>query len=123
MRETVGDKRERIEWVDNKFLADLNYADDVLLMSRSIHNLQTMVSRLEEKGKGAGLTITVRKTEVMKTDQEIAGNIQVEDQIMEEVPVFKYLGTLVRNDGSLEDEFQDRIRRGYGYAGQSVEVT
>ncbi|KAG7166747.1 hypothetical protein Hamer_G010402 [Homarus americanus] len=76
-------------------------------------------SQLEEKGKRAGLTINVRKTEVLKADQEFEGNIQVQDQIMGEVPVFKYLGTLVKNGGSLADEFQDGIRRGHQEGGVS----
>ncbi|XP_042210309.1 uncharacterized protein LOC121858151, partial [Homarus americanus] len=88
--------------VESWVLQDLDYANDVVLMSRSIQNLQTIVSRLEEKGKGAGVTINVRKTEVMKADQEFEGNIEVQDQIMGEVPVFKYLGTLVKNQDHLQ---------------------
>ena len=112
MKETTRDRRMGIEWVENKHLSDMEYADDVVLMSRSIEELQTLMSALEENGKKVGLKVNIRKTKAMKTDESLAGNLKLENRDINEVSTFKYLGAIIRQDGSLEEEFIERLKKG-----------
>ena len=115
---TIGQRRVGIEWVQDKYLVDLDYADDVVMMSKSVEELQSILDALKEKGKQVGLKINANKTEVMKTAKALARNICLENRIINEVDSFKYLGTTIRNDGSLEDEFAERLKRGHQTMGR-----
>ena len=111
MRRTVGDKEKGIQWVDGKHLADLDYADDIALLSNNINNLQDLLDKLKENGRKVGLKINARKTEIMRTEHAQHGNISLNDQIVNNVSNFKYLGTVVSDTGSLEAEFSERLKK------------
>ena len=111
MRRTVGDKEKGIQWVDGKHLADLDYADDIALLSNNINNLQELLDKLKENGRKVGLKINARKTEIMRTEHAQHGNISLNDQIVNNVSNFKYLGTVVSDTGSLEAEFSERLKK------------
>ena len=122
MKKSIGDRRVGIEWVEGKYLFDLDYADDIVMMSKTIEELQTIFDTLEENGRRVGLKINVNKTEVMKTEEALAGNIYLGNRVINEVNSFKYLGTMIRNDGSLEDEFAERLKKGHQTMGRLSKI-
>ena len=122
MKKSIGDRRVGIEWVEGKYLFDLDYADDIVMMSKTIEELQTIFDALEENGRRVGLKINVSKTEVMKTEEALAGNIYLGNRVINEVNSFKYLGTMIRNDGSLEDEFAERLKKGHQTMGRLSKI-
>ena len=68
MRRTVGDGGEGLNWIDNRKLADLEYADDAVLISRTLQDLQCLLTRMREVSQKVGLKINRRKTEMMRTE-------------------------------------------------------
>ena len=68
MRRTVGDGGEGLNWTDNRKLADLEYADDAVLISRTPQDLQCLLTRMHEVSQEVGLEINRRKTEMMRTE-------------------------------------------------------
>ena len=72
-------------------VSGLLFADDTTLMTESENNLQRFVRVCERKK----LKINVGKSKVMKmSDTGVKGNlrIKVEEEVMEEVDTFRYLG-------------------------------
>ena len=122
MKETTGDRRMGIDWVENKHLSDMEYADDVVLISRSIEELQTLMNGLEENGKRVGLKVNINKTKAMKTDESLVGSLKLENRDINEVNTFKYLGAIIRKDGSLEDEFTERLKKGNQVMGRLSKI-
>ena len=118
LKRTIDGREVGIEWVQGKYLADLDYADDVEMISKCVEQLQALLNTLEENGKKFGLKINANKNEVMRTEEAMAGNICLENRDINEVDSFKYLGTIIRNDGSLEDEFAERLKRGHQTMGR-----
>ena len=111
MRRTVMDGGEGLEWIGSRKVADLEYADDAVLISRTPQDLQNLLSRMHEISREVGLKINRRKTEIMRTEYSLRDEITLEGERIDEVESFKYLGTMICNTGSLEIEFSDRLRK------------
>ena len=109
---TVQDE-DGINWCQNKRLADLDYADDVVLISNEYNKLQRMIDRMSCTSKGAGLDINVQKTETMRTEYADTNILTLYGEEIKESASFKYLGTILSSTGSLEDEFANRLKRGH----------
>ena len=65
---------------------------------------------MHEISKEVGLKINKRKTEVMRTKYAQRDELTLEGENINEVESFKYLGTKNSNSGSLEMEFNERLK-------------
>ena len=93
MRKTTRRKRG-IQWgLDT--MEDLDFADDLALLSTSRRNLQQKTNELEVHAKRTGLHINTAKTKVMKikTDDNQPTIIGIDD--IETVDSFTYLGSVM----------------------------
>ena len=74
-------------------LTDLDFADDLALISSEIDQAQEFLSRLETEANQVGLHLNAKKTEVMAFGQDRAPNIQSSsNNTLKVVDNFKYLG-------------------------------
>ena len=77
-------------------ITDLDFADDIALISEEIDQAQTMLERVESEAAGVGLMANSKKTKVMSYNQPIEPRIQTNDgSTLEVVEDFTYLGSLV----------------------------
>ena len=65
MRKTIDGNL--LMWQDNVRLADLDFADDIALLSDSRNGIQELTSNLEECANQIGLRISTAKTKVMSS--------------------------------------------------------
>jgi hypothetical protein len=88
----------------------LAYADDIMLIADSAqklqYNLNLSVSALEKRKLKVSLTKT--KTMIISRD-ETRHEIRVRGQVLEQVREFKYPGTMISEDGKLNNEINFRI--------------
>jgi len=54
--------------IDGKHPSHLRFADDILLISNDSEELSTMINELQQTSKAVGLTMIIRKTKIMSTD-------------------------------------------------------
>ena len=76
--------------------------------------LQELVDRLDRVSHEYSLLtllINVNKTKVMASDG-IACRILIQNELLEQVDVFPYLGSLITKDGECTTEFRTRLNRG-----------
>ena len=111
----VSDLSHRIS-SKHKFVGVLQYADDLVLSSRSQFYVQQSLATLNEYVKEVGLTINSQKTEAMKFRKE--GRLAATDELrLAGVPVkfmntFCYLGvTLTVTGKSFTPHIVERLRR------------
>jgi hypothetical protein len=92
-------------------ITDLDYADDIAILAESYIELQSVVERIDVVSRSVGLRINTDKSKVfsccVNPSEKIP--IQLGSEIMEEVGVFKYLGSNIRPDGQCTDEITCRI--------------
>ncbi len=98
VRQTEENKKTGIRW-NFTVLEDLDFADDIALLSSTFDQLQTKTTRLEENpGRGRAQT-ECTKCKVMKLNSKEEDALRVGQNGVEEVEHFPYLGADVTHDG------------------------
>nr|KAG5704048.1 hypothetical protein BaRGS_017552 [Batillaria attramentaria] len=63
-------KRTGIQWTFSKQLEDLDFADDIALLSHKQQDAQEKLNRVAEEAEKTGLKINISKTEVMRVNHK-----------------------------------------------------
>jgi len=92
-------------------MTNLRYAAGIILLATSEAELQELVDRLDRVSRKYSLVINVDKTKVMASD-DIACRMLIQNELLEQVDTFPYLGSLITKDGECTTEFRTRLNRG-----------
>jgi len=92
-------------------ITNLRYADDIILLATSEAELHKLVDRLDRVSRKYSLLINVDKTKVMASDG-IACRILIQNELLEQMDTFPYLGSLITEDGECTTKFCTRLNRG-----------
>ena len=111
MKRVIEETNAGIEWRNGRKLADLDYADDIVLISEGPEEMQRVVDCLVREGKKVGLVINCAKTEIMNINIDNQRDCVIGGRIVKQVERFKYLGTVLSKDGSLNKEFEERLQK------------
>ena len=94
--------------VGGRLVNNLRYADDIVLVAKSMQELQDLTNKVKTASEAAGLFLNVSKTKVMKvTKSPNNESLTVNNQNVKTVKVFNYLGALLTN--TLDDS--NEVRR------------
>ena len=108
-----GDPRWISRWtigglqIGGQIVTNLRYADDIILLATSEVELQELVDRLDHVSHKYSLLINVDKTKVISYD-----GILIQNEQLEQVDTFPYLGSVITEDGECTTEFRTRLNRG-----------
>ena len=111
MRKTTSGNNTGIQWTFAKKLEDLDFADDVALLSHRLQHAQSKLNRLSEEARKVGLKINKGKTEVMRVNSEQDTPIQLDEEVLMDANSFIYLGSIVGKDGGTDDDIKSRINK------------
>ena len=97
-----------------KLMRELLFADDSALVAHSDEEMQKKVDAFSNASKKFGLKINIKKTEVLyqpnstRTREE---DTMVDGNKLNSVLEFTYLGSIISNDGCIDDEIQRRMAK------------
>lgn len=111
MRQSTTEKRTGIQWTFAKQLEDLDFADDIVLLSHRQQDAQGKLSRVAEEAEKTGLQINTSKTEVMRINNRQQDPVQLQQEDIKEVDKFVYLGSVVSKDGGTDEDIKSRINK------------
>ena len=92
-------------------LEDLDFADDLALLSMSRTGLQRKTNELESFARQTGLCININKTKVMEVKSNDNGHVLVGDEEIECVDNFTYLGAVIDVDKGATADITSRLRK------------
>ncbi|MCP4473446.1 MAG: reverse transcriptase family protein [Gammaproteobacteria bacterium] len=104
-------------------LLDADYADDMALLDNAKEGLQETTDLLCKYSAYAGLKVNAEKTQTMAVSktanqrpytEKDTLDINVEGLPIEQVSNFKYLGTIISGDGTIDKELSTRIQKASG---------
>ncbi len=95
-------------------VCELLFADDAALVSHSETGLQQLIDRLSHGCKEFGLTISIKKTNILVQGANTAPTITIDNTPLELVESFKYLGSTIASSPSLDMEIPSRIGKAAG---------
>ena len=93
-----------------QIIQTVKYADDLVLMAKEETVLQGMIDKLIETGRYYGMEMNVEKTKVMRISrQPTPVTISIDQKQLQNVKCFKYLGSMLTDDGRCTCEMKSRI--------------
>ena len=111
MKETTQGNKTGIQWTFTKHLEDLDFADDIDLLSHKQQHAQEKLSRLAAEAEKTGLKINIKKTEVMRINNKQNTPIQLNGENIRETDKFTYLGSIVSKDGGADNDVKSRTNK------------
>nr|VZH95884.1 unnamed protein product [Spirometra erinaceieuropaei] len=103
-----------VEFAPGHRLTDLDYAEDIALLTSSFGDLQSMMSRVNEVAKSVTLSISVGKTQVFSSciSDQVNPRIGINGCKLKEVDSFKYPEARQRPNEQRKDDIVSRIDAG-----------
>jgi hypothetical protein len=96
----------------NRSTQILAFADDIVIVGRSMRDMVQCFTRLADAASELGLVVNEEKTKYMlvsKNPRNIQEIIQINNHTFEQVKEFTYLGSLVNATNTTSDEIKRRI--------------
>ena len=105
------DQRRGIRWTPFTILEDLDFADDLALLSHTRQHIQEKTDRLSMFSNQVGLRISLKKTEAMCVNVPSPTKIRVRGQDIPYTNKFTYLGSVLCQDGGTSVDIQSRLNK------------
>ena len=90
---------------------DLDFADDLALLSHYHNQMHNKITRLEITSARTGLKINTKKTELIKINTTAKTPVTVGGEPIWEVESFVYWGTVVDKQGGMDRDVEVRISK------------
>uniref|UniRef100_A0A915JGU3 Reverse transcriptase domain-containing protein n=1 Tax=Romanomermis culicivorax TaxID=13658 RepID=A0A915JGU3_ROMCU len=102
MRKAMNQDKFRILWQEPNRLMDLDFVDDIALLGARKKIMEDMTS-LEQEAAKIGLRISGNEMKIMRIACAVArDSVTIDQQRIEEVDRFGYLGSILANDGDAD---------------------
>jgi len=116
-QESIAEENRGIK-VNGTFVNNIRYADDTTIIADSIEDLQHLMNKVNEHSKEFGLNINNKKTKYMIISRNKVPHsnsfISINNEPIERVTSFKYLGCWLNENWSSEKEIKCRIEMARG---------
>jgi len=86
-------------------ITNLRYADDIILLATLEAELQELMDRLDRVIREYSLLINVAKTKY-NAERRHTCHILIQNEVLEQVDTFPYLGSLITEDGECTTKFR-----------------
>jgi exonuclease III len=110
MLEAMEDIEEGVR-VGGQLIKDVRFADDQGMVASTEKGLQELMNGLSVCAARYGMKINVKKTKTMVVSRTGGGHVHilVDGQVVEQVKKFKYLGSMITEEGRSIDDVKIRI--------------
>ena len=109
--ENVTKEKRGIQWTFTSSLEDLDFADDIALLSHRHQDMQSKTTLFSDTAGKIGLKASTKKTKHMRMNSRTNAPIRMQNEDIEEVNEFTYLGSKMSTDGDTENEIKTRITK------------
>ena len=104
MRNARLDEAEAGIKIAGRNINNLRYADDITLMAESEEELKSLLMKVKEESKKAGLKLNIQKVRIMASSPITAW--QIDGETMETVTDFIFWGSKITADGNFSHEIK-----------------
>ena len=112
MCETTKQANIRIRWRFTDQLEDLDFADDIALISTTQHQMRKKTDKLAETSQRIGLNISKTKTQVMRLNRKNTEPIKFQNgDTIKEIKDFTYLRAVVSTAGGCDKDRDSRLSK------------
>jgi hypothetical protein len=112
--QSLDGKKRGITWRLKESLEDMEYADDVCLVSHRNEHMLRKLGDFWEESKKAGLEIESSKTEEKCVNTTVNQELRLNGEDIKRSSDFCYLGSVVAEDGGARTDVNVRIHNARG---------
>ncbi|VDP24249.1 unnamed protein product [Schistosoma margrebowiei] len=109
MKTSTSEGKHGIQWTARNQLDDLDFADDLALLSHTHEQMQMKTASVAAVSASVGLSIHKGKTKVLKFKAENNNPITLDGETLENVESFTYLGSIIDEQGGSDADVKARI--------------
>ena len=102
-----------IRWTLFTTLEDLDFADDIALVSHRYEDIQEKSTMLNNIARTVGLKTNTGKTKIL-TNNESPQSVILDKEVLEKVEQFAYLGSILTSNGGTEEDIKSRLSKARG---------
>ena len=115
MRKATADKRRGIRMNFTTVLEDLEFAEDIALLSSKFNDLHEKTGRLVEEAARVGLKLNARKCKTLRTEcASSREKIVVDGEKVDDLEEFTYLGATVNKEGGGSKDIMQHLQKARG---------
>ena len=111
MSRTTEGMRTGIRWKLTSVLEDLDFADDIALLSSRYVDIEDKTNRHVDEAFRVGLKINAKKSKVMRINARNNQRMKVNDEQVDDVEEFLYLGALLDKEGGATKDILQRLSK------------
>ncbi len=109
LKKTTAGKRNGIQWTLGNQLNDLDFVDDIALLSHNRQQMQEKTSDLSSVSAQLGLRIHEGKTKILKIQATSTEPVKLRGKPLEEVESFTYLLSIIDNQAGTDADVKAKI--------------
>ena len=111
MTKIVENDNNGIRWNFTTVLEDIDFTDDLALLSSTKTHIQKKVDHLNKHSKAIGMKTSIKKTKLMRYMYNTKDQtpISIDGKDVEDVDSFTYLGAIVNKTGGVEQDITARV--------------
>lgn len=106
MCQTTSDHSRGIQWTPFSHLEDLDFADDLAVISATYTHIKKKTNRLSRYAKQVGLHINKQKMQTMRINALVSDPVNIEGEPAEDVNDFTYLGSVISTDNRAQKDIK-----------------
>ncbi|VDO53278.1 unnamed protein product [Schistosoma margrebowiei] len=119
MKTSTCEGKHGIQWTSRMQLDDLNFADDLVLLSQSQKQMQEKTTSVAAASAAVGLNIHKGKRKVLRYNTACIDPITIDGKYLEDVKTFTYLGSITDEQGASDADVKARIGKGENRSSES----
>ncbi|VDP37335.1 unnamed protein product [Schistosoma curassoni] len=111
MKTSTSEGKRGMQWTSRMQLDDLDFADDLALLSQSQQRIQGKTTSVAAASAAVGLNIHKGKSKILRYNTACTNPVTIDGEDSEDVKTFTYLGSIIGENGGSDADVKARIRR------------
>ncbi|VDP17706.1 unnamed protein product [Schistosoma margrebowiei] len=109
MKTSISEGKHGIQWTSRMQLDDLDFADDLDLLSQTQQQMQEKMNSVAAASAAVGLNIHKGKSKVLRYNAGCTDPITIDGEYLEDVKTHTYLGSIIDEHGGSDADVKARI--------------
>ncbi|VDP02214.1 unnamed protein product [Schistosoma margrebowiei] len=109
MKMSTSEEKHGIQWTSRMQLDDLDFADDLALLSQTQQQMQEKTNSVAAASAAVGLNIHKGKSKVLRYNTACTDPITIDGEDLEDVKTFTYLGSIIDEQSGSDADGKTRI--------------
>ncbi|VDP42492.1 unnamed protein product [Schistosoma margrebowiei] len=112
MKTSTSEGKRGIQWTSRMQLDDLDFADDLALLSQTQQQMQEKTTSVAAAPKAVDLNIHKGKSKILRYNTACTNPVTIDGEDLEDVKTFTYLGSIIDEHGGSDADMKARIGKG-----------